>query len=101
MMWLRHSATYWRKRAQYARHCAEYARECAESARSDRSKQKYLKIAKKYDQEADRAGERLKKRASTVSDVTDLGADMPGAGAGSQVWRQGAGYARGGAHSTA
>ena len=58
MVWLRDSATYWRKRAQYARHCAEYARECAESARSDRSKQKYLKIAKKYDQEADRAGER-------------------------------------------
>src|ERR1700737_3925495 len=90
MMWLRHSATYWRKRAQYARHCAEYARECAESARSDRSKQKYLKIAKKYDQEADRAGERLKKRASTVSDVTDLGADMAGAGGRSQVCRQSA-----------
>jgi hypothetical protein len=94
MVGLRDSSNYWRKRGVYARHCAEYARECAEHARSDRSRQKYLKIAKKYDYEADRTRERLRKRGSTVSDGTELGTDIAGLGVGCEYWGRRAEYAR-------
>jgi hypothetical protein len=94
MVGLHDSSNYWRKRGVYARHCAEYARECADNARADRSRQKYLKIAKKYDHEADRARERLRKRGSTVSGGTEVGAEIAGLGVGCEYWRRRAEYAR-------
>ena len=58
---------YWRKRAEYARASAGYARACAEHAPSPRSKQKYLKMATKYDQQANLAEgveKRIRNRAA-------------------------------------
>lgn len=94
MVGLRDSSNYWRRRAVRARARAEYAQARAETARSDRFQQKCLKIAKKYDQRADRARERVIKRGITVSDATDLGADAGGLRSVAECWRKRAEYAR-------
>jgi hypothetical protein len=56
------NSDYWRQHGERARKCAEQARQRAECARDYLSKQMILKVAKRYDQMANLAEERVKKR---------------------------------------
>ena len=58
---------YWGRRAEYARASAGHARACAEYARSEWSKRNYLRMATKYDQQANMAEgveKRIRNRAA-------------------------------------